>query len=76
MYVRIETSSSGVLTLRGAAFDPLVATADKQWGKAGEAVEVLRSPGRLGFVCTANKALSPTLSLADVVDMRGELVVY
>ena len=47
--VRIETPSTGVLMLRGVALDPPAVTTDKQLGKCGDVVEVLRSSWRVGL---------------------------
>ena len=49
---------------------------DKQSGKRGDAVEVLRSSRRLGLSMRQTKCYPRHCRWQDVVDMRGELVAY
>ena len=69
--VRIERSSTGVLTLRGATLDPPTVMEDTLLGKCGDAVEVLRSLQRLELSVRHTMRYPRHCRWQDVVDMRG-----
>ena len=74
--VRIDKSSTGVLTPRGATLDPPTVMEDTLLGKCGDAVEVLRSSRRLGLSVQQTMRYPRHCRWQDVANMRGQLTAY
>ena len=76
MDVGIESSSTGVLTLRRTTLHPPTILEDTLLGKCGDAAEVLRTSRRQGLLVWPTMRYPRHSRWQDVVDMRGHVTAY